>query len=299
MSNDAGRRALGLEMCQQWLKTDGGFRVIGAEYQGLKPTIKFWRPKTYGEVFDYWREVLRFLRAEMKGFNATDRNRVADILATASEGLVRIEAMADEVMYILFELAEDKQINRKSLIRFVIRALWRNSGDSDKTILGRIRQLDKLLTGTSLWERTERYVLYSTSQEDYIYHRREEKEPKLPCKRVRDLAGEYMRDFTVFSEHLPKLVSASGYRLPALGMECGKLAGSRFDEELLKHIESGHAHINGFFASGYFGGVRNQDEKRWETLLRHLLHDQKTRKIALFLLVSGVQISPNLCYATC
>lgn len=283
MSNDTGRRALGLEMCQQWLKTGGTFRIIGPEYQGLNPTIEFWRPETYGEVFDYWREVLRFLRVEMKRFNAADRNRVADVLATASEDLVRIEAMAGEVMDILVELAEDKEVNREPLIRFVIRTLWRNSNDSDntKTILGRVRQLDKVLVGTSLWERTERYVLYSTSQEYHVYHSEEEKESNLPSKRVRDLAGEYMRDFTAFSEHLPKLVSASGYRLQELGMECGKLAESRFDEELLKHVESGRAHINGFFASGYFGGVRNQDEKRWETLLRHLLHDQKTRKIAL------------------
>ena len=283
MSTDTGRRALGLEMCQQWLKTEGTFKIIGPEYQGLKPTIEFWRPETYGEVFDYWREVLRFLRLEMKRFNAADRNRVADVLATASEGLVQIEAMAGEVMDILFQLAEDKEINRKSLIRFVIRTLWRNSADSDNTdiILGRIRQLDKMLTGTSLWERTERYVLYSTSQEDYVYHRREEKESKLPSKRIRDLAGEYMRDFTSFSEHLPKLIRASGRRLPELGMECGKLAESKFDEELLKHIESGHPDINGFFVSGYLGGLRTQDEKRWETLLHRLLHNRVTRKIAI------------------
>ena len=281
MSNDTNRRALGLEMCQQWLKTEGGFRVIGAEYQGLKPTIEFWRPKTYGEVFDYWREVLRFLRFEMKGFNATDRNRVADVLTSASEGLVRIEVMAGEVMDILFELAEDREINRKSLIRFVIRALRRNSGDSDKTILGRIRQLDKVLTGMSLWERTERYVLYSILQEDYVYHRGEEKESDLPGKRVRNLAREYMRDFTAFSEHLPKLIRASGGRLPALGMECGKLAEAKFDEELLKHIESGHADIGRFFVSGYFSGLRSQNEKRWETLLHRLLHNHVTRKIAI------------------
>ena len=283
MSNDAGRRALGLEMCQQWLETRGGFRIIGAEYQGLKPPVEFWRPETYGEAFDCWRQVLRFLRVEMKRFNAADRNRVADVLATASEDLVRIEAMAGEVMDILFELAEDKEINRKSLIRFVIRALWRNSDDSDKTntILGRIRQLDKVLTGTSLWERTERYVLYSTSQEDHVYHRREEKESKLPDKRVRDLAGEYMRDFTTFSEHLPKLVTASVYRLQELGRECGKLAESKFDEELVRHIESGHADIDRFFVSGYLGGLRIRDDKRWETLLHRLLHNHVTRKIAI------------------
>ncbi len=286
MSNEASRRALGLEMCQQWLKTEDNPRTVGAEYQGLKPPIEFWRPKTYGEVFDYWREALRFLRVEMKGFNTVDRNRVAEVFVTAAQDFVhfmRIEEMAGEVMDILFQLAEDKEINRKSLIRFVIRALWRNSADSDNTntILGRIRQLDKVLTGTSLWERTERYVLYSTWQEGHLFDGGERKESELSGKRVRALAGEYMRDLTTFSEHLPKLIRTSGYRLPELGMECGKLAELKFDEELLKHIESGNTDINGFFVSGYFGGLRNQDEKRWETLLHSLLHNHVTRKIAI------------------
>ena len=286
MSNDTGRRALGLEMCQQWLKTEDNPRTVGAEYQGLKPPIEFWRPKTYGEVFEYWREVLRFLRVEMKRFNAADRNRVAEVFVTAAQDFVhfmRIEEMAGEVMDILLELAEDKEINREPLARFVIRALWRNSDDSDKTntMLARVRQLDKVLTGTSLWERTEHYVLHGTWEECYVFQGGERKESKLPGKRVRDLAGEYMRDFTAFSEHLPKLVRASGYRLPELGMECGKLAKSKFDEELLKHIESGHADINGSFVSGYFSGLRTQDMKHWETLLHRLLHNHLTRKIAI------------------
>ena len=288
MSNDTDRRALGLEMCQQWLETEGAFRIIGPEYQGLRPSIEFWRPKTYGEAFDYWRQVLRFLRVEMKGFNAADRNRVADILVTAAQDFVhfmRIEAMAGEVMDILFELAEDKEIDRKSLARFVRLVLWRHSDDSsddlDETILSRVRKLDKVLTGTSLWDRTEHYVLHGTWEESYVFQGGERKESKLPGKRVRDLAGEYMRDFAAFSEHLPKLVRASGGRLPELGMECGKLAESKFDEELLKHIESGHADINGFFVGGYFSGLRTQDMKHWETLLHRLLHNHLTRKIAI------------------
>ena len=281
MSNDTGRRALGLEMCQQWLKTEGTFRIIGPEYQGLKPTIEFWRPKTYGEVFDYWRQVLRFLRVGMKGFNTADRNRVVEVLVTASEDLARIEAMAGEVMDILFDLGEDKEINREPLVRFVIRTLHGNTDDLDKTILARVRQLDKVLTGTSLWERTKRYVLHSTWEEDDVFRGGGYKKSTLPDKRVRGLAGEYMRNFTAFSEHLPKLVTASGGRLPELGMECGKLAESKFDEELLNHIESGDTDINGFFVSGYFGGLRNQDSKRWETLLHRLLHNHLTRKIAI------------------
>ncbi len=281
MSNDAGCRALGLEMCQQWLKTRSDPRIIGAEYQGLKPTIEFWRPTTYGEVFDYWRELLCFLRIVMKGFNATDRNRVVEVLVTASEDLVRIEAMAGEVMDILFDLGEDKEVNREPLVRFVIRTLHGNTDDLDKTILARVRQLDKVLTGTSPWERTERYVLHSTWEENDVFQGGEYKKSTLPGKRVRDLAGEYMRDFTAFSEHLPKLIRASGYRLPELGMECGKLAKSKFDEELLRHVESGHADINASFVSGYLGGLRIRDDKRWETLLHRLLHNHVTRKIAI------------------
>lgn len=281
MSNDTSRRALGLEMCQYWLKTEGEDRTIGVEYQGSKPTIEFWRPKTYGEVFEYWRKVLRFLRVEMKGFHATGRSRVADVIITAGEGFVRIEAMAGEVMDMLVELTEDREINRAPLTRFVIRTLYWNTDHLDKTILGRVRQLDKVLTGTSLWQRTERYVLHSTWEEDDVFHRGEYEESSLPGKRVKDLAGEYMRDCTAFSEHLPKLVRASGYRLPELGMECGKLAEAKFDEELLKHIESGHTGINGFFVNGYFSGLRSQDEKRWETLLHRLLHNHVTRKIAI------------------
>ncbi|MYB34224.1 MAG: hypothetical protein F4X92_03700, partial [Gammaproteobacteria bacterium] len=286
MSNDAGRRALGLEMCQHWLKTESDSRIVGAEYQGSRPSIEFWRSKTYGEVFDYWRQVLRFLRIEMKGFNAADRNRVAEVFITAAQDIVhfmRIEELAGEVMDILFELAEDREIDRRPLTQFVIRALWRNSDASDNTnsIFGRIRQLDKVLTGTSLWERTERYVLYGTWEEDDVFQKGEYKESNLPAKRVRDLAQEYIRDFTVFSEHLPKLVRASGHRLPELGMECGKLAEPQFEEELLKHMESGHADNNASFVSGYFSGLRTRDGRRWEMLLHRLLHKQATREIAI------------------
>ena len=61
----------------------------------------------------------------------------------------------------------------------------------------------------------------------------------------------------------------------------GNWRESKFDEELLKHIESGHADINGSFVSGYFSGLRTQDMKHWETSLHRLLHNHLTRKIAI------------------
>ena len=107
--------------------------------------------------------------------------------------------MAGEVMDILFELAEDKEIDRKPLALFVIRTLHGNTDDLNKTILARVRQLDKVLTGTSLWQRTERYVLHSTWEEDDVFHEGEYRESELPGKRVRDLALElHERRYRIF-----------------------------------------------------------------------------------------------------
>ena len=269
-SNDTSRRALGLEMCKEWLRTHGGSRIVGPEYQGLKPAIEFWRPKIYGQLFDYWRQVLRFLRAEMQGFDAADRNRIAETLINAASHLVGIKAMADEVMDILFELAEDKDINRKPLVLFVIQQLRKFNNDLDKKILIRIQQLDRLITGKSLWERTSRHMLSADWEE-----------LKLSGNGVRNLAKEYVKDLAVFSEHIPRLVQASGYRLSDLGEECGKLAEEKFDEAIIRYIESVSPDNNARFLGGYLAGVLTHNATRYESLIRRLLHNKKTRELAI------------------
>jgi len=279
MSNDASRRTLGLEMCTRWLKTYGG--TLGEKHQGLGPPIKFWRPETYSEIYEPCRQVLQILRTEMKGFNATDRNRVAEVLIGSANGLVQIEAMSNEILDILFELAQDKEINRRSLTRFVIWQLHHNNEALGKGILDRIKKLDHALTGTSLWERTNRYVLHTNWDDDYTFRGEEYKELDQPSKHVQHLAKEYLDDINVFLEHMPKLVRESGHRLPEFGAAFGKLAEPELDEKLLTYIESYSTDINGIFLGGYLGGLRTQDSERWGTLLHYLLSNQVTRNIAI------------------
>lgn len=280
-STDASRRALGLELCEKWLETYGGHRIVGAEYQGLKPPVEFWRPKTYGEVFDYWREVLSFLHDEMKGFDIADRNQAANVLVDTAKGLVNFKDMSIQVMDILLDIASDEEINRKSLTQFVIWELRQRQEKLDKKTLTKIRQLDKILTGESLWERTNRYVLYTNWDEDYMFRGDEYTELKHPGERVRELAKEYTNDLSVFTEHLDKLVRENGHRLPEFGVECGKLATLKFDEAIIRSIQSGTSNINGIFIGGYWAGVRAQDSVRWQKQLRHLLLDENLLEIAV------------------
>jgi hypothetical protein len=75
-SPDRLRQELGLQICKQWLSTYGGFRVVGAEFQGLRPEIEFWRPQMWGEVFDAWRLVWRHLFTVTRNWDVQERRLV-------------------------------------------------------------------------------------------------------------------------------------------------------------------------------------------------------------------------------
>ena len=280
-SNDANRRRLGLEMCKEWLGTWGGSRMVGPEYQGLKPAIKFWRPTTYGQIFDYWNRALQLLRIEIKSCVVADKNRIAKVLVNAAYGLVHIEAMADEVMNTLFELAKDEEIERGLLIQFVIEQMNQSDGSPDKTILNRIRNLDRILTGTSLWQKTIRHILSSSDLEDYKFSGGQTRKSAIPGRWVKRLAKEYIEDLDIFSKYIPKLFQASGYRLWELGYECGKLAEEKFDEPLINYIEAGNSGKGTRFLGGYLAGICVRDAVRYENLMHRLLHNETTRDIAV------------------
>lgn len=282
VSQDESKRGLGFEMCKKWLGTQGGIRMLGAEYQGLRPTIEFWHPQTYGEVYDAWRTVLRLLHDEMQGFDTQARNNVANVMAEVARGLIRIENVADEVFQILFDLASDPAVEKKSLTRFVI---WELKQSEEKLKISgrkRLEDLDRLLTGTSLWERTVRYVINSNWDEDYTFRSDEHRELKEPKRRVEKLAKEYMVDTEIFQEHLPSLMKASGHRLIHLGVECGKLArNAYFDEFIIGQIQPAVTNLNSEFLSGYLSGVRTFDPGRWEKLIYLLLESPIMRDIGV------------------
>ncbi len=281
MSNEVDHFELGLELCQKWLSNYGGSRLVGAEYQGLKLALEFWRPQTRGELFDYWRQVLRFLRKEMKGFNHEKQNKIAEVLIGASKNLLQVKNIANEIMDILFELANNKHINRKSLTRLVIWHLKIRHEQLDDETLNKIHQLDMVLTGESLWDRINRYVLHTNWDEDYTFKGEEYKELTQPTERVKKTAAEYTKEITVFTEHLPKLLKESGHRLPQFGVECGELASPEFDEVILAQVESSDKDINCTFLGGYLAGVRSQNISRWEAHLHRLLNNKNLCHLAV------------------
>ena len=280
-SRDDAERALGLELAKSWLSTYGGSRIVGAEYQGLRPTLEFWRPKTYGEVFQAWRGVWRLLCSELDGSEGRRLHEIADVLTEAAGGLVRVGKLAHEVIDTLFKLAQLDALEKKTLIALVIRILKVRDDQLPSDVIARIRAVDQVLTGSTLWDRISRYVLHSNWDEDYVPDGDNIVESAEPRTWLQQLSQELMQSPEHFVEYAKRLLKASGHRLPALGVACGRLATDEsWDSLLIQLVEESKEEANGEFLGGYLAGIRESQAARWEAALLRLLANPDVHRLA-------------------
>ncbi|MCK4080415.1 MULTISPECIES: esterase/lipase family protein [Acinetobacter] len=69
------------------ISTQGGTRVVGAEYQGTKPELKEWQPEKYSEIYDYWQHHLNTLITLIKRGNITEQ--VKNVFGHEIRGLIK------------------------------------------------------------------------------------------------------------------------------------------------------------------------------------------------------------------
>ncbi len=68
-SDEREIRELGVRALGRALDARGHIRAMGAEFQGSGPAIQEWRPRTYGDIFDYW----DFAQAKLIEFASSNR----------------------------------------------------------------------------------------------------------------------------------------------------------------------------------------------------------------------------------
>jgi len=294
-NSDLGCRNLGLELCSKWLETRGGIRMIGAEHQGLQQTISFWRPQTYSEVFDYWRDVLKLLRNEMEGLDSIWRNKFSSVLLSAASSLINYEQIAEEVFELVLWLANDQAINRKLLLDFYNDALKAKGSSLTKSEIKILKQLDNNLEGVNIFDRVNRYVCNMSSWRTYYEFSGDTViEINDQEKKLKSLAKECANEINNFSEVLLE-VSAKEINqdsnIFAFGIECGKqINNTESDENIISFImKKAHTIVNVVFIGGYIAGLRTRDPSQWEVILRQLLSRENTREIAVdCILKSGI-----------
>jgi len=158
-SGDEERR-LGLKAMDAALDSCGmGFRIVGAEYQGLKERAKLWIPATYG---DLWQAKLIYFQAlvdETQTWPPSLRAEVCQALLEAVEQQIRIPPCTELAFQVLSVLVDDSTMPPEKLNRFFWH--WQKYEDDGQypEITKRVRSFERRYTRRDLASRFQRYVI--------------------------------------------------------------------------------------------------------------------------------------------
>ena len=280
-SPDQSMKELGLEACKSWMSTYGGMRIVGAEYQGLRPTIQFWRPKTYGEIWDSLLSVWDFLWLESRGWPNAAKEMAHTALMESAPGLIQIPSIADRVLDTIFLMANDPTADKKKIIHFVINQLKYREESLSEKIINRLNDLDVLITGNTFRERFNRHVIYTDWDEDHNFVDGEVTDNPVPIERVQQLADEAALHPEIIDDLLSLFVSVEGHRLYLFGYRLSLATNCSLIDKIIAAQELTSPQIRTQFIGGYLAGVKELQREVWEESLSTVLKSEPLRSIGV------------------
>lgn len=274
-SSDERERRLGVEACGAVLNLHGTTRIIGVEYQGLMPEIKFWEPKIYDDLFVPQRHAMAMLMEENRHGNPEWKLFTSRAIIQRADAMLAFNYLPDEALDVLYELANDPANDIQSLTQHVISRLRITPDALAPTVLDRLRQLEDTLGSGSFSARLRRFVIFQTWDEDYVYKTDGDiEESPVPDQRLAALAQELHNTPGLLEEHLPMLLQSEGFRIVKFGRHVALAAGADdIDARIFAAAQPIESSVNYGFVCGYLVGVREIDSARWETLALQMLQD--------------------------
>lgn len=278
-SNQPERRKLALTLCAAWCSISGHTRTLGAEFQGLRDQLPFWRPKTYGEMFDAWRMLWPALFRMTRQWNDAERRGANDTIIKAGQSLL-FTVMAADVVDTWTQLESDAATDLEKLTHAVIFALHFRIEQLPRGIATRLRKLDQLITGKTFWQRFQRFVVFTSWEEGYRPGS-ENSDDKPLSRRVEKLAHELAKSPKLLSQHLKQLVEMDGRRLFEFGEKYGEVAGNRaLTGRIVRTQLEVKAPSSMRFLAGYMAAIKAHDAEGWDQTVLGLLADPSQRLVA-------------------
>ena len=280
-SPDQSKKELGLEACKSWMSTYGGMRMVGAEYQGLRPTIQFWRPKTYGEIWNSLLSIWDFLWSESRCWTDSLKEMAHTTLLESAPGLIQIPSIADRILDTIYLMANDPVADKKMIAHFAIHQLKYREDHLPEEIINRLSELDTLITGTTFRERFIRYVIYTDWDEDHNFADGEVTENPVPIERVQQLADEAAAHSEIIDDLLSLFVSVEGHRLYLFGYRLSFATNCSLIDRIIAAQEMATPQNMTQFIGGYFAGVKEQQRDVWEDSVLSVLQSESLRSIGV------------------
>ena len=108
------RRVLALKACDVALESEHFSRGVAAEYQGLRTITEPWAPKTYGELWDAYRQAWQLLFKQLERLPQDECKVAVDILLKHAGELGKIPVLSDMVVDTVRTIVEKKICERKT-----------------------------------------------------------------------------------------------------------------------------------------------------------------------------------------
>jgi hypothetical protein len=267
-SDSVPRRRIALAAAETALSTRPGGRMVGPEHQGLRKTIEFWWPKTYGELWDAYRDVWEMLAAKLATWQGEERGALIRTLIESADSALHIPPLASAVLQTLEALVDDPEADVKGLVGFISHELKFRKKELGEDAAARLAAIRVKLDGHDFRSKLRRYVKYGTTDDafDDNYQRTNVVDDKLE-----ELAQEGIVSPALLNAELPWLMHEDSspafclaFRLANHDLARGLLP------TLLQVQESLREEAATSFLSGYLASIYEQNAGEWESLLLSL-----------------------------
>lgn len=266
-SSSLARRNLALRACDRALQRVSVGTVTDSPLLGKEPEL--WAPKTYGELFDAYREVWQYLFNKLDDLPEDEKREGADVLLRNARSLAWFKSLSEMVIDTVAALSQRSHVDKEQVLELIIQVLRYDAERLPEETTERWERLQESLIGTDFSSLLERYVGMNIS-EDHL----DEKKDRIQ-QWIEDLAQQAVEDTEKLLPELSWLVTTEAYNGYRFGYELGER-----DENfaLLPLIIGAQRNVgeNGsaYFLGGYLRTLFEQDQQQWEDLMDSFSRDE-------------------------
>jgi hypothetical protein len=265
-SNREPVRRLAVEALEQAIDTYGGSRVVGAEYQGSGAPLEEWRPKVWGEAFEYWDEALKRLSRLV-----LEKDPLASLakssIASHIRGLMQY-GRVDSLDNVVTKIVESEGPVWPEALDSIKRSLSFDAGAMPPEGKAKLEDWVRLLTPKELRERLKLYV---TNPPHEHVKGKDGHYIDVAQENAKRLAQELASDPDSLFEYLDNLLAGE----QRVSFSFGKylVESARRSEPLLSQTVDRVVQIqkpNITFLLGILNGIYNLDPSEWERVVDKL-----------------------------
>ncbi|MDB5319217.1 MAG: hypothetical protein JWN40_848, partial [Phycisphaerales bacterium] len=285
-SNDRVTRVVGFNAAKTALADHPYSKMVGPQYQGMRPVPKLWTPKRWGEIYDAYRATWRFIGQVRRSTLGDDKADACKVLTEAAFWLIQNRWIEAEVIQLLNEIISDPDTDLHEAAALVARYRRLNWRGMSRIAATGLRRIEKKLRGSTLQQQIRRATVLG-SWDDLDDGEGSSYGKKHAAMIVR-LVRSAMRRPAALKEVLTMLLSNDGFAIASFGHALGAADRQlKWWPTILNLLRKSGVKRNPQLASGYLSAVCERSRDKWETEALALIADPKLKAYTRQLVVAS------------